>query len=405
MRLRPRTNGSAMRTPDNDIAPPPDRYTSDGDAAVEARVARDQALIAAAVTRVLPPPRFRALVLMGGYGRAEGGFVMHEGQPAPFNDYDYFIVVRGMGRAERAALEQTLARVSQELKGKVGVDVDFALLRDESLAKADYSLINAEMLWGHRVVAGDPRVLAAMPAMPFAGLPQAELTRLMLNRGSLLLMNQRRLEAGEALTGQRLEIFFKFLFKAVRACGDARLAGNRRYHPAYLTKAERLAGADVAWPGQAEFLGLYDQAMEAKFHPRLARYEAEGADPRAWQGRMVKLWLDTLAWFEGVRLGRPIPDWEDYASPTLGKGQGRDTLALPGNLARNLKTFGPLGLLRHARWALRHPRDRLISALPVLLANPGAAASPAVADALGIAAGSPWMAATERFLDLWRRYS
>jgi len=85
-----------------------------------------------------------------------------------------------------------------------------------------------------------------------------------------------------------------------------------------------------------------------------------------------------------VRLGRPIPDWEGYAAPTLGKGQGRATLALPGNLARNLKTFGPLGLLRHARWAFRHPRDRLISALPLLLANPGAAASPAVADALEI---------------------
>ncbi len=120
---------------------------------------------------------------------------------------------------------------------------------------------------------------------------------------------------------------------------------------------------------------------------------------------MVRLWLDTLAWFEGVRSGRPVPDWEGFASPRLAKGQGRDTLALPANLARNLRDFGPGGLLRNPGWARRHPRDRLISALPLLLAGPGAPASPALAAALGVARGTPWPATTERFLGLWARYS
>ena len=49
------------------------RYTLDGDAGVEARIASDQAVVAEAVEALLQPPGFRALVLMGGYGRGEGG--------------------------------------------------------------------------------------------------------------------------------------------------------------------------------------------------------------------------------------------------------------------------------------------------------------------------------------------
>ncbi len=253
---------------DPDIAPPvPNRYTPDGNAAVEARIARDQALIAEAVTALVVPPLFRALVLMGGYGRGEGGFVMRGGQPAPYNDYDYFVVVRGMDRERRATLQKALAGAARDLDRAVGVDLDSALLREESLPGADHSLINAEMLWGHRVVAGDPQVLAPMPAMPFATLPPAEFTRLLLNRGSLLLMNQRRLAAGEPAAGQDHEVFLKYLFKAVLACGDARLAGNRRYHPSYVAKLDRLGRADIDWPGQANPLDLYAQALRHKFHP------------------------------------------------------------------------------------------------------------------------------------------
>ena len=152
---------------DTDIAPADrDRYTLDGDAAVEARIAHDQELVAQAVTARLAPPAFRGLVLMGGYGRGEGGFVRRDGQPAPYNDYDYFVVVRGLDGAARAALTQDLAVAAKTLEHQVGVEVDFALLREELLPGAEYSLMNAEMLWGHRVVAGNPRYSPPCPPCP-----------------------------------------------------------------------------------------------------------------------------------------------------------------------------------------------------------------------------------------------
>ena len=114
------------------------------------------------------------------------------------------------------------------------------MLKAENLPAAEYSLMHAEMLWGHRVVAGDEDVLASMPPMPFAGLGLAEFTRLMLNRGSLLLMNRRALLTGATAEAAGREQFMKYLFKAVLACGDARLAAADHYHPAYTEKWQRL---------------------------------------------------------------------------------------------------------------------------------------------------------------------
>ncbi|WP_295447316.1 hypothetical protein [uncultured Thiodictyon sp.] len=391
-----------MAHTETEIAPANrERYTLDGDAAVETRIARDQSLIAQAVTALVAPPAFRALVLMGGYGRGEGGYCLRDGQPEPYNDYDYFVVVRDLDRSKRQALAQALAQQAKALEPEVGVEVDFALLREDRLPAAEYSLMNAEMIWGHRVVAGDQRVLEAMPAMPLPRVPLGEFTRLMLNRGALLLMNQRRLADGSALTAGEQEVFFKYLFKAILACGDARLAGNRSYQPSYVQKAQLLNALD--WPGKDAFIDLYTQASDNKFHPDYSRYAAE--DATLWQARVVTIWLKTFSWFEAERTGKPIGDWNAYCAPTIPKGQGGQSWGGLRNTAITLRDFGPAELLRQPRWSLRYPRERLISTLPWLLWNPGTGLPPAPAAALSVPVGTPWPEATATFLKWWGRYA
>jgi hypothetical protein len=391
-----------MALAEADIAPSNrERYTLDGDASVEDRIARDQTLVARAVASLVPPEKFVALVLLGGYGRGEGGYVLRNGQPEPYNDYDYFVVVHGLSRSQRSELTRRLAEQAKALERDVGVEVDFALLRQEKLPRADYSLMNAEMIWGHRVVAGDPGVLAAMPSMPFGGLPPGEFTRLLLNRGALLLMNQRRLGEGLPLSAEEQEVFFKYLFKAILACGDARLAGRRFYHPSYVMKLELLRSMD--WEGKGPFMNLYLQALEAKFHPDYGRYAAEGA--AEWQGLVVAIWLDTLFWFEQHRVGKDIADWEAYCSPAIPKGQGGKRWSGLRNAAITLRAFGPTELVRQPHWSMRYPRERLIAVLPLLLLAEGKEVALAPAQALSIRRGTSWPEAVQVFLRLWRRYS
>jgi hypothetical protein len=282
------------------------------------------------------------------------------------------------------------------------VEVDFALLREERLPSAEYSLMNAEMIWGHRVVAGDPEVLGAMPSMPFSGLPPGEFTRLMLNRGALLLMNQKRLAGGSPLGAGEQEVFFKYLFKAVLACGDARLAGNGRYHPSYVRKQDLLRSMD--WDGKGQFADLYGEAWEAKFRPDYGRYAGE--DAAAWQKRIVAVWLDTLLWFEQGRAGNDIAGWERYCSPSVPKGQGGRSWGGLRNAAITLRDFGLKEAVRRPRWSLRYPRERLISALPLLLVSAGGKGIPAaLAEALSVPSGTSWTEAVQAFLRLWRRYA
>ncbi len=387
---------------DTDIAPADrDRYTLDGDAAVEARIAHDQELVAQAVTARLAPPAFRGLVLMGGYGRGEGGFVRRDGQPEPYNDYDYFVVVRGLDGAARAALTQDLAVAAKALEHQVGVEVDFALLREERLPGAEYSLMNAEMLWGHRVVAGDPQVLATMPAMPFASLPPGEFTRLLLNRGSLLLLNQRRLANPEPLaaarTGNPLQVSVQG-HPGLRGCPT----GRQRLLPSLLPQEDRAPG-NPGLAGEGRLPGPLPPGLGEQVPPRLRPLRRRGRRGLAGAGG------PHLAGDPGLvrarARGPAHPGLEHLRVARLRQGPGGKSWGGLRNALITLRDFGPTELLRRPAWSRRYPRERLIAALPLLLENPGAPASPVLANALALAPGASWQDAVAAFLGLWRRFA
>ena len=391
-----------MESLEMEPAAPSNRYTPDGDAAVESRIDSDQQLIAAAVMDAVPASHFRALVLIGGYARGEGGFRHVDARPEPYNDYDYFVVVRGMNHAGIQTLKASLLELGHLLTARVGVEVDLAVLKEETLPGAEYSLMHAEMLWGHKVVAGEAAILAAMPPMPFAGLALAEYTRLMLNRGSLLLMNRDALARGNSNAPLQREQFMKYLFKAVLACGDARLAAAGQYHPSYSEKWQRLQR--LQWSAQEHFLPQYEMALQAKFHPAYEQYDE--ADLAQCLQQVTELWLETLAHLESIRLGSPARSWSEYASPAVCKGQSAPGLrGLARNVGVTLRDYGLRELLTNLRWSLRYPRERLISTLPGLLGGPGLVHDSQLTRALGLAAGGGRHDMTRSYLEQWHRYA
>ena len=376
-------------------------YTPSGDAQVESRIAADQQLIGSAVVDTIDNNHFCALVLIGGYARGEGGYVYLDGRPAPFNDYDYFLIVKGMGAGAVAALRPIVSQLAERLSKAVGVEVDLAILRREKLGSQPASLMFAEMLWGHKVVAGDPHVLDAMAAMPFEDLKLGEFTRLMLNRGSLLLLNQQAINTNSLSSPGQRELFLKYLFKAMLACGDARLAALGLYHPSYAIKWQRLQRLSEL---PDDFLQHYKLALDAKFNPDFTPYTT--TDLQRWQQYFVQTWSESLAFLEGIRLGKPIGNWHDYASSSIDKGQGSKTLSsVFKNLAITLRDYGPLELLTNIRWSMRYPRERLISVLPYLLRSHAIFPDSKLLRALGKRAGNDPASIESIFLGQWHRYS
>ena len=375
-------------------------YTYDGNKQAEARIALDQSIISAYVMDAIPQERFEALVLIGGYGRGEGGYCLRDGRPTPYNDYDYFVMVKQMNRKAARVLQDQLKDVAHQLEVIVGVEVDLAVMRTESLSAAPFNLMNTEMQWGHRVVAGNQGVLDAMPGMLFDKLSLGEFTRLMNNRGALLLMNTRVLSTGEDLDEQQREIFFKYLLKAVLACGDAFLAIEGVYHPSYTEKKKRLALLRHS-PGR-DFISLYKSAVEQKFYPDPGRFIHE--DLAHWQRRITDCWLNAFSRLEVCRTHQPISSWKEYALPQLSKGQ-LETSQRIRNFAITLRDFGVRHTFRYLGWALRYPRERLISVLPLLLNSSSQHMSVNVATPLALPPQSDRSYVVNRYLKTWQRYA
>lgn len=376
-------------------------FTPSGDAQVESRIAADQQLIGSAVMDTIDSNHFSALVLIGGYARGEGGHVYLDGLPAPFNDYDYFLIVEGMGPTAIALLRPQVDELAERMTRAVGVEVDLEIMCREKLGAQRASLMFAEMLWGHKVVAGDPDILDAMAAMPFEDLELGEFTRLMLNRGALLLLNQQAISSNSLVSTEQREVFLKYLFKAMLACGDARLAASGLYHPSYAIKWQRLQ----TLPGLPDdFLQHYKLALGAKFNPDFKPYAT--TDLQQWQKYFVETWMQSLAFLEGIRLGVPIGNWHDYASSSVDKGQSSRALSsVFKHMAITLRDYGPMELLTNIRWSMRYPRERLISVLPYLLGTHAIVPDSKLLRALGKKASTDDASIESIFLGQWHRYS
>ncbi|MFO1406405.1 MAG: hypothetical protein U1F08_02595 [Steroidobacteraceae bacterium] len=380
------------------------RYTLCGPPEVEARIEADQRRVVDEVTALLPGDRLDALVLAGGYGRGEGGYRYSLATAVPYNDYDYFVVLRDCTPAQLRSMRGDLRLLASRLSHEFELEVDIAVLERERLASLPSCLMYSELKWRHRVLAGDPGALDAIGSPPPWDLPLAEFSRMMLNRGALLLMNAQAMERHASVRAHGNERFLRYFSKGVLAAGDARLAAAGRYHPSVAERGRRLREIEWAGTGRDEFLGLYEHATSLKLGG-VGTGNLRRTEPQALQRLAVHEWLEAYRVLESARLRRPLRSWQAYSSPWLGKGQGHGrwwsaahhvALSLAASAGRRARP-SPVRMLRH-------PRERLMAALPLLLESGSPTENRLAAEALGASAAAPWTGLADCFLADWRRY-
>ncbi|EIC22640.1 hypothetical protein [Thiorhodovibrio frisius] len=369
------------------------RFSLSGTIGFERRIATDQQRIANQVLALMPPDEFRALLLCGAYGRGEGVRLRgHDGKEIA-DCYEYAVILGRSDQPLRTAVANTLNQLASALTATTGVAIRFRLFREEQLHLKPLSFPQADLRWSGRLLRGDARVIERMTDQPFEHLAPGAWLWQLVEEGQGLLRNQEWLRLGTHLDGDNQQQFFRHLIASVLICGDLRLALVGRYHPAHAEKLARLEALDQRH--HRKFMTLYELAHRAYGDTDIRAFSA--GHPLDWQARVAWLWLDALRRFEHWRSGRVLPSWESYCQPHLGKGQGWGT-SLAERLSANLAAFGPQGLKAHPLWSLRHPRERLIGAMPLLLGGPQTAPEPAVAAALSLPAGTSWPRTVETFL-------
>jgi hypothetical protein len=341
------------------------KYTLKGSPALDARIDADMARIAEAVQRSRCGRMVRSLVLLGGYGRGEGTPFIRGGAELPFNDYDLVVVTRPLSRRRRGVVQADLRALEQRLSADVGLPVDLCLYAANTLAAAEFSLLNYEMKYGHRVIWGEPDSLSLMPSYPAGAIPLSEGTRLLLNRGKLLLDMRRALAGGAAMGAEDRIRWWKFILKAWLAFGDCTLLIHRDYDISYAVKKARIARyRAAALPDAGGMVEKYLRAVELKEWGDFA--PLEGADLAAEFEATRRSFVAFLEWYEQRRVGVGLADPRRYAAALARKGRECGTLKA---------VLFNLYLLKAGAWrggpelAAVHPRARLYLALPRLLGD------------------------------------
>lgn len=332
------------------------KYSVRGSPAFDERIDSDMKRIADAVYASSFSRHWKALVLLGGYGRGEGSpMIGPEGKELPFNDYDLIVITTSLD----PLLKQALKKLEKELSGELGLPVDLYPYLNTKLPKCEFSLLNYEMKYGHRVIRGNKKVLDALPAYPHDGIPLSEGTRLLMNRGKLLLDIKCRLARPETLTREERQRFMKFMFKADLAFGDCALLLRGAYDLSYVVKRHRLPEIDLSGLDDSRaFVSAYSRAID--FKERVDFQPIENNNIHMQFAETVKRYEQFFLWYERRRLNRKFQTLEKYAHsfPNLGK-EGSPLK----NATHNLRTFGT-DAIPHC---FTHPRLRLYAALPLLL--------------------------------------
>lgn len=374
-------------------------YSVKGSDAFDARLDRDFQTVARSLAESDVGALCRALVLLGGYGRSEGTPRIIDGRQEPFNDYDFVVVSVPMSRHRGNAVQARLRLLEQQLSHELGLPVDLQLYLPNNLPRAEFSLLNYEMKYGHKVIWGEPDVLNTMPPYPHDQIPLSEGTRLLLNRGKLLLDIRRALRTGRDLTPDERLRFAKFLFKAQLAVGDCFLLMTRAYDVSYTIKKERINGVDPAGVPDPGFLAQrYREAIALK---EWGDYSFLPGFPLPAEFELIRnYYLRFFQWYESARL---------HAKSTAAASGPRAAFSSPDEppawkrAALNAQAFGMKALTQGSALWRAHPRLRLYRALPLLLADEPLDYS-AIATLLGLSNPTPALA-EDRFYQLQKRFS
>lgn len=375
-----------------------ERFTRDGSDALEARLTALCGEVADGLRSLVPPPLIEALVLGGGYGRGEGGVLRTPGGDAPYNDFEFFVFLRGPAWPNERRYAHRLHELGEALSPKAGMDVEFKIVSRTAFRAAAVNMFYYDLVMGHRCVIGDESIFRDCDHHRNAtGIPTGEAVRLLFNRCSGLLFSKERLQRRE-FTAADADFVCRNLAKAKLAFGDAWLASQGHYHWSCRERHERLATLASSAPLAESLLAAHAEGVEFKLHPRVST-ETHDELVRQWES------VTRTAWTVWQDLARR-QGGEEFATPA--EYAASHAVLCPGspgwrNRLVHAKHFGFKAALE--RMSGRYPRERLFRSLAVLLWGQPEAGGTALVQGLLRTEAADFPGLIAAYRDWWNRFN
>jgi hypothetical protein len=337
------------------------RFTARGGADVEARIGTMMEEVAAALARALDEDALRAVVLLGGYGRGEGGVETWDGIERPHNNFDFLVVGRGSRAPDRAPVDAALA----PLIARHGIGLDAGCLSEAALRRAPCLVMWHDMRFGHKTILGDPLFVSSLTRLSPERIVTSDVRDLIVNRGTLLVINQLLLDL-PALTDLQRRTVVKHGVKAIIGYGDALLFFHGRYHWSYLEKQRRMRRLGDVTP---ELKRLYDEACELRLQPRYEDWRDR--DLTAWNAELCDTLAPVHVACERRRLGMPELSLREYAEAAFRHALTDGTSARAAtrklfSLVRGPSPRASLGRLARLGYRAASVRERLSIVFPAV---------------------------------------
>jgi hypothetical protein len=252
----------------------------------------------------------RALVLLGGYGKGEGGVHKVAGKYRPHNNFDLLLVTREISKRKRESIHRRLAAKLEALSEAFMAGIDLSIMNQWQLELMPTRVLWYDMREGHKTLLGDRHFIPSINHERNK-IPAWDVRNLMVNRGSLLLINLLCMQQNER-SEQLDKLVVKHTMKAIIGYGDALLFCLGDYHWSYQEKQKRLLNhAEI----DLKFKKLYEQAMSFRRTPTYNYYLAN--DLSDWHAEVMQQLEKVHLRCESLRLGLPDLNWDGYLNKAL----------------------------------------------------------------------------------------
>lgn len=213
---------------------------------------------------------YEAVILIGGYGRGEGGVVTIDNEEFPHNNFDFLVISKTISKDKEELLETQLSNIFKKHTKDINIEVEFSIISSKKLKNLQPLVITYDMKYGHKLIVGDASVLVNNKKFELETIPAWDIRNLMVNRGTLLIINDLMLEK-KTLSIVEKKIIIKHLIKAIIGYGDALLFHLGNYHYSYVQK-NKLMEQQIGV--EEKFKKLYKEAMTFRFSPDYETYLA-----------------------------------------------------------------------------------------------------------------------------------
>lgn len=81
---------------------------------------------------------YKCVILIGGYGRGEGGVITKNGIEYPHNNFDFLIISKNLSKKNEKNLEKDINKIITSYCNKIDLDFDLSILSEFKLNSCDF---------------------------------------------------------------------------------------------------------------------------------------------------------------------------------------------------------------------------------------------------------------------------